>query len=213
MTVSATLLIGLIGSFLMFLGDMCLYYSKADYQNKDAFHAIIEIMKGVGTKRLYLGGCLGVVAAFLCFIGYYHLVLCCTGAVRPFGWALFFVNALGIVFGGAYHNQCAYFGLIGRLEHQRSLDEVTRYLSFQSKILFVIMGLGSLGQLLIIALQWTMFPRWMALASPFTLTLLTPVVQRLPKGVHMIIAGGWKSLSLVIYNLSAFIWVSQMNVI
>ena len=49
----------------MFLGDMTLYYDPNDYDSKDTMNNIIGIMKNVSIKRLYLGGLLGPIAAFI----------------------------------------------------------------------------------------------------------------------------------------------------
>lgn len=69
------LLVGLSGSILMFIGDMVLYYSKDDYVADGTLNPIIDIMKTESRTRLYIGGIIGPVAAFLYCIGYYHLVL------------------------------------------------------------------------------------------------------------------------------------------
>ena len=75
MTLYKTILIGLFGSFLMFLGDMILYYDKDGYDSKDKINSVITIMKKLSVKRLYLGGLLGPIGAFLYSLGFYHIVL------------------------------------------------------------------------------------------------------------------------------------------
>ncbi|WP_321163009.1 DUF6796 family protein [Peptoniphilus mikwangii] len=70
-----TLLAGLLGAILMFLGDMTLYYDKNDYSSDDGLSSIIGIMKNVSRKRLYIGGMLGPISAFLYCVGFYHIVL------------------------------------------------------------------------------------------------------------------------------------------
>ncbi|ERT60670.1 hypothetical protein J2S72_000951 [Peptoniphilus koenoeneniae] len=42
MTLYKCILIGLFGSFLMFLGDMTLYYDPKDYDGKDTINIILE---------------------------------------------------------------------------------------------------------------------------------------------------------------------------
>lgn len=205
MSLHILLLIGLIGSLLLFIGDMLLYYSKSDYSNENMMHSIIEIMKKVGTKRLYTGGILGLFASFLSCIGSYHFVLIVAEKYRYLGWALFFINAAGMSIGGSYHSHCAYLGLIGRHENKASLDEVLNYLKLQAKLLFSIMALATTAQAVLIALGVTVFPKSFVLFSPLPLMLLTPLVKRLPKGLHMILAGGWKSLVLLIYYSAALI--------
>ncbi|WP_349665976.1 hypothetical protein [Peptoniphilus rachelemmaiella] len=44
MTLYKSILIGLLGSFMMFLGDMILYYDSNDYDGKDTINHITGIM-------------------------------------------------------------------------------------------------------------------------------------------------------------------------
>ena len=98
------LIAGLIGSLLMFMGDMVLYYSKEDYTSDGTLNPIIAIMKKESRPRLYAGGIIGPLAAFIYCIGYCHLVLIMDEQYQIFGWACFFINSLGIICGGAYHS-------------------------------------------------------------------------------------------------------------
>ena len=100
MNLKGILFIGLAGAFLMFCGDMILYYSKDDYINDGTLNPVIEIMKQVSTGRLYAGGILGPLTAFLYCIGYYHLVLFAKDGYETFGRTLFLINCLGIICGG-----------------------------------------------------------------------------------------------------------------
>lgn len=83
------LLIGLSGAILMFIGDMVLYYSKDDYVADGTLNPIINIMKTEGRTRLYIGGIIGPVAAFLYCIGYYHLVLVMNEQYQIWGWVFY----------------------------------------------------------------------------------------------------------------------------
>lgn len=69
------LFVGFLAGILMFSGDMLLYYDKKDYVSDGTFNPVIEIMKNVSYKRLYAGGLIGPIAAFLYCAGYYHMVL------------------------------------------------------------------------------------------------------------------------------------------
>ncbi|MCR4587576.1 MAG: hypothetical protein K5682_04135 [Lachnospiraceae bacterium] len=197
---------GLIGALLMFCGDMTLYYNKNDYENDGTLYPIIDIMKKVNTKRLYLGGILGPVSAFVYCVGYFHLVLFME-KYEILGWALFLINCLGIICGGAYHSHCANLGLIGRHEEQGVLDEVLHFLDAQKKVSFGIQAIGFIGMFLVILLGWTTFPFWMAFFTPLVMVLLLPLVRKLPKGLHMVICGGWTNLISVIYYVAALIVV------
>lgn len=205
MTLYKSILIGLLGSFLMFLGDMILYYDSDDYNGKDTINNIIGIMKNVSIKRLYLGGLLGPICAFIYCIGFYHIVLATQEKYLNLAWFVFLINIFGMILGGTYHIQCAYLGLLSRHENKGSLDEFLKFLKFQAKIVFGIMAIANIALALIILFGLTVFPRWQALFTPIFLLILTPLAERLPKGLHMIIRGGWFNLIYFIYYFSLLI--------
>ena len=205
MTLYKSILIGLLGSFLMFLGDMTLYYDPNDYDGKDTINNIIGIMKNVSIKRLYLGGLLGPICAFIYCIGFFHIVLATQEKYLTIGWFVFLINVFGMVLGGAYHIQCAYLGLLSRHENKGALDEFLKFLKFQAKIVFGIMAIANIALAFIILFGLTVFPRWQALFTPIFLLIFTPLAERLPKGLHMIIRGGWFNLIYFIYYFSLLI--------
>lgn len=193
------LVVGLCGAILMFIGDMTLYYNKEDYVGATTFEPIINIMKNESRTRLYIGGMLGPIAAFFYCIGYYHLVLMMNENYQILGWICFAINSLAIICGGAYHSHFAYLGLIGRHDAKEALEEVTKYVNVQKTVAFGLQAIGFLMMAILIALKWTVFPRWMFLVTPGILFLLVPLTRKLPKGLHMIISGGWTNLISVIY--------------
>ena len=205
MTLYKSILIGLLGSFLMFLGDMTLYYDPNDYDGKDTINNIIGIMKNVSIKRLYIGGLLGPICAFIYCIGFFHIVLGIQEKYLTIGWFVFLINVFGMILGGAYHIQCAYLGLLSRHENKGALDEFLKFLKFQAKIVFGIMAIANITLVLVILFGFTVFPRWQALFTPIFLLILTPLAERLPKGLHIIIRGGWFNLLYFIYYFSLLI--------
>lgn len=209
MTIFPFLLTGLVGALLMFAGDMTLYYSKEDFVSDGTMEPIINIMKKIGKARLYIGSVLGPTAAFAYCIGYYHIVLMTTA--EPFGMICFLINSLGIILGGAYHSHFVYLGRIGRLENKEAFGEVADFMKMMNKMYFVIIGLGFLMLTLLIALGFTVFPRWLAFFTPGILYLLLPVMKKLPKGLHMVIYGGWSNLISVIYYVAAIIILLKIS--
>lgn len=201
MTLYKTILIGLLGSFLMFLGDMTLYYDRNDYSSKDTLGSISKIMKNISIKRLYIGGILGPICAFIYCIGFYHIILSCRESYMNFGWAVFLINTLGMILGGAYHMQCAYLGLLSRYENNGAYDEFLKFLKFQAIVVFSIMALGNIGIAVMILRGLTVFPTWQGFLTPIFFVLLTPLVRRLPKGIHMIVCGGWLNIVYFVYYL------------
>jgi hypothetical protein len=211
MSLLTALIIGLTGAVLMLCGDMTLYFSKDDYKHDGTLNPIIDIMKKAGTKRLYIGGMIGPLTAFLYCVGYYHLVLFAKDKFAILGWILFLVNCLGIICGGAYHSHCANLGLIGRHEDEDTLKEVTSFLDFQKKVAFGIQAVGFIGMALMIVMGWSVLPRWMIVFTPLVLILLLPLVRKLPKGIHMVVCGGWTNMISVIYYAAAIICIAINN--
>lgn len=211
MTLYMSILIGLFASFLMFLGDMILYYDSNDYDGKNTINNIIGIMKNVSIKRLYIGGLLGPICAFIYCIGFYHIVLAIQEKYLTIGWFVFLINIFGIILGGTYHIQCAYLGLLSRYENKGAFDEFLKFLKLQAKIVFGIMAIANIGIALVILFGFTVFPRWQVLFTPMFLLILTPLIGRLPKGLHMIIRGGWFNIIYFIYYLILLINYTNMN--
>lgn len=206
-----SILIGLFASFLMFLGDMILYYDSNDYDGKNTINNIIGIMKNVSIKRLYIGGLLGPICAFIYCIGFYHIVLAIQEKYLTIGWFVFLINIFGIILGGTYHIQCAYLGLLSRYENKGAFDEFLKFLKLQAKIVFGIMAIANIGIALVILFGFTVFPRWQVLFTPMFLLIFTPLTGRLPKGLHMIIRGGWFNIIYFIYYLILLINYTNMN--
>ncbi len=211
MTLYMSILIGLFASFLMFLGDMTLYYDSKDYDGKDTINSIIGIMKNVSIKRLYIGGLLGPICAFIYCIGFYHIVLSIQEDYLNLAWFVFLINIFGMILGGTYHIQCAYLGLLSRHENKGAFDEFLKFLKLQAKIVFGIMAIANIGIALVILFGFTVFPRWQVLFTPMFLLILTPLTGRLPKGLHMIIRGGWFNIIYFIYYLILLINYTNMN--
>lgn len=106
------LVVGFIGAFLMFCGDMLLYYDPNDFNyragdsTETKMNAIKEVMGKVSPKRLFAGGFIGPDAAFL-------------------------FSCLGIIAGGAYHSHCAYLGLLAKDKYKEALNTVMQYGAYQ----------------------------------------------------------------------------------
>lgn len=198
--------IGLLAAIMMFSGDMLLYYDKRDYVSDGTLRSVIEIMKDVSTKRLYAGGMIGPIAAFLYCIGYYHMVLICKDEYFILAMIGFLTSCMGIIIGGAYHSHCAYLGLIGKMDDEKAMNVIIRYFSSINKCSFLFLIVGLLILFSCIVFGWTCLPRFFAFFTPGILYLLLPLVRKLPKGIHIIVCGGWSNLIFVIYYLTVLIY-------
>ena len=198
-------LTGLIAGLLMFCGDMLLYYDKKDYVSDGKFDSVIDIMKNLSDKRLYAGGIIGPIATFLYCIGYYHIVLTAEDKNSVLAMIGFLFSCLGIIIGGAYHSHCSYLGLIGKLNDKKAMDTVIKYFTVLNKLSVLFQAAGLLIILICIAFGLTSLPNWLAVFTPGVLYLLLPLMRKLPKGIHIIICGGWANLIFVIYYLALMI--------
>lgn len=206
-----TIWIGLAGALLMFAGDMLLYYTPEDFacdpksSAEEKINAIIDVMKGLPTRRVMAGGMIGPIAAFLYCIGFYHIVLMTNEQTYTLAMAAFLLSCFGIIIGGAYHSHCAYLGLLGDDGGRNALNAAMKYFQKMPLILYAGEGIGFLLLIFLIVTGKTVLPRWIFLLSPGMLFLLKPAVSRLPKGARVIISGGWMNLISVIYYSAVLI--------
>ena len=209
-----TIQVGLAGALLMFAGDMLLYYTPKDFSygpkssTEKRLNAIIDVMKSLPARRVMVGGMIGPVAAFLYCVGFYHIVLMTNEQSYTLAMAAFLFSCFGIITGGAYHSHCAYLGLLGDNRDRAALEKVMRYFQKLPLILYAGEGIGFVLLVFLIVTGNTVLPRWMFLLSPGILFLLKPVVSRLPKGIRIIVSGGWTNLISVIYYAAVLIAVS-----
>ncbi len=200
-----TLITGFAGALLMFCGDMTLYYDKNDFKHDGTLDPIISIMKKLPPIRVMIGGWIGPVAAFLYCIGFYHMVLISDESLHKLAFAAFLLSCMGIIAGGAYHSHCAYLGLLGADDQRRDLDIVLKYFQKLPIILYLGEGLGLLALIVVIVAGKTIFPAWLAVLSPGVLYLLKPLSRKLPKGLHMILCGGFSNVVFIVYYIAAIV--------
>jgi hypothetical protein len=192
----------------MFAGDMLLYYTPEDFaydsksSSAEKIQAIVDVMKKLPAKRVMVGGMIGPVSAFLQCVGFYHIVLITDDSMKPLAMITFLFSCFGMMAGGAYHSHCAYLGLLGEDRFRDALAVVEAYFQKLPLLYYAGMGIGFLLLALLIASGHTLLPRWMVLLSPGILFLLRPAVARLPKGIRIVVSGGWTNWISVIYYLA-----------
>jgi len=203
---------GLLGAILMFCGDMLLYYTPDDFNyesgnNQSVIQAVIDVMKEIPASRLYLGGILGTFSTFLYCVGFYHIVVITSVEWKTIAYIAFFVLCLGIIGGGTYHTHCAYLGLLGDEKYSDAREIVVNYFSKTALIMYIGEGIGFILLIILIITNNTVLPPWSFLLSPGILFLLKKPLRRLPKGIRVIVSGGWTNLISVIYYIVVMICV------
>jgi hypothetical protein len=201
-------IVGLFGALLMFAGDMLLYYTPEDFSydskssSAEKIQAIVDVMKKLPAKRVMVGGMIGPVSAFLQCVGFYHIVLMADDGAKTLAMVAFLFSCFGMITGGAYHSHCAYLGLLGKDRFRDALAIVEKYFQKLPLFFYTGAGIGFLLLAILIASGHTLLPRWMFLLSPGILFLLRPAVARLPKGIRIIISGGWTNWISILYYLA-----------
>ena len=206
------IIIGLIGAIIMFSGDMILYYTPEDFdyasgKNQNIMQAVVDVMKKLPDKRVAIGGMIGPIAAFLYCLGFYHIVAITDDEWKIIAYVAFFALCLGIISGGAYHSHCAYLGLLGDERYSDAREIVIRYFSKFAFVMYVGEGIGFLLLIVLIITDNTILPQWMFLLSPGILFLLKKPLRRLPRGIRVIVSGGWTNLISVIYYIAVLIYI------
>ncbi len=202
---------GLAGALLMFAGDMLLYYTPKDFaynpksSSQEKIQAIVDVMKELPAKRVMAGGMVGPVSAFLSCVGFYHIVLVTDESMNTLAVAAFLFSCFGSITGGAYHSHCAYLGLLGEDRFRDALKVAGKYFQKLPLIFYAGEGIGFLLLVVLIVSGHTVLPRWMFLLSPGILFLFRSAVGYLPKGIRIIVSGGWTNLISVIYYLAVLI--------
>jgi len=206
------IILGLLGALLMFGGDMLLYYTPEDFdydpgKNQNVMQAVIDVMKELPAGRVSLGGILGTIASFLYCIGFYHIVVITDDAWKPIAYVAFLALCLGIISGGAYHTHCAYLGLLGDDKYSEAREIVINYFSKLALVMYIGEGIGFILLIILIITNNTMLPQWTILLSPGILFLLKKPLRNLPKGIRVIVSGGWTNLISVIYYIAVMICI------
>jgi len=206
------IIFGLIGAIVMFFGDMILYYTPEDFDyepksNQNIMQAVIDVMKNLPANRVTIGGIIGPFASLLYCIGFFHIVMITNDAWKTIAYVAFFALCLGIISGGAYHSHCAYLGLLGDEKYSDAINIVIKYFSKLALLMYVGEGIGFLLLIVLIVSNNTILPQWLFLLSPGVLFLLKKPLQSLPKGVRVIVSGGWTNLISVIYYIAVLICI------
>ena len=192
------LALGLLGSLLMFAGDMLLYFTPGAYDMDGTLRPYMRIMRDVPAGRVRVGGPPGPAAASLSVPGFAGLPPPARGEMGWLVWLAAALLALALICGGAYHAQYVYLSVIAKAGREELYDEVADNIMFVMRFATVPMYLGFVVLGVAIALGQTVFPAWFVVLTPLVTSFLGLVWMRVPQPARCILFGGWSNLVFTI---------------
>lgn len=200
---------GIIGTLLMFSGDMLFYFTMEPIG--EFTEDILPLMGTIPSWRLTLGAFLGPVAGFLYSVGYYHVYLNIKESVSKWSKVFFSCLVLSIFFGSVFH---AYFAPLGfsaqypdlPLSDQIMVPATWIYGAFLILFLISFIPLG-----ILMLLNKTPYPRWYIIFNPVLMYIVFHVFDYLPQPLKIILAGGKSNLVMLIFFVSSYLFIRRLN--
>lgn len=190
--------IGLVGSLVMFAGDMLLYFTPGSYDMDGTLRPYARIMRDLPEGRVRAGGVLGPVAAFLYVVGFAGLPLLAEGDLAWLAWLTAGLLSFALICGGAYHAQYPYLAIAARTEDDSLVEQVAgnimalqRLATVPMYAAFVLFGIA------VVAGQ-TALPPWSVVLTPFVTSFLGFLWLRMPQPARCVLFGGWSNLVFTI---------------
>ena len=192
---------GLLGSLLMFVGDMLLYFTTEEIV--DIERELLASMGSVPPARFFAGGIVAPFATFMYIPGFYHIYLRVKNTHKIWGRWIFGILSLGIISGGAFHACFPAFGIVAAQGHPELINSLTEYTSLLGDLAFGCFGLGWLLYTYIVLRKQADFPRWTVFFTPLVTVWLVFLWHTLPAPFEVILAGGWFSLMFTVFYIVA----------
>ncbi len=200
------LLSGILGSLLMFVGDMLLYYapvSGADFNS-------IATMSARPMNMLIAGGMITPIAVIFSIIGGYTFYLIFRPVNKILAKILFILFAMMFIIAGAYHAVFANYGIAGRIPEPWQSEQLALLRSYLKSIYYAMFLLGIIWTILLFYLvifKRSIYPIWLLLITPTLLILLRHFIKDyVPYPLGTIIYGGWMNLSFLLFFLAGFLY-------
>ena len=190
--------IGLVGSLVMFAGDMLLYFTPGAYDMDGTLRPYAQIMRNLPKGRVRLGGLLGPVAAFLYIVGFAGLSMLGAGEFPWLMWVIAALLSLALICGGSYHAQYPYLAIAARTGDDTLADQVAdnimalqRMATLPMYAAFVLLGIAIIA-------GPTILPQWMVVCTPLVTSFLGFAWLRVPQPARCVLFGGWSNLVFTI---------------
>ncbi len=203
---------GILGSLLMFTGDMLLYYEPVSGREYDS----VAVMSAMPIERLIAGGLIGPIASIFSLIGGYIFYIVFRSINKVLAKILFVSFAILFIVAGSYHAVFANYGIIGRLPESLQSKQLLLFSTYLESIYTVIFICGILWTLILFYLvifKKSLYPIWMLLFTPTLLVLLSQSLKDyIPYPLGAIIYGGWINLCFMLFFIVCFLHFSRKRI-
>lgn len=203
---------GILGSLLMFTGDMILYYEPVSGSDYDS----VAVMSTMPIERLVAGGLIGPFASIFSIIGGYIFYLVFRSAHKFLAKILFASFAILFIVAGTYHAVFANYGIIGRLPEPLQSQQLLLFRTYMEAIYTVIYISGAFWTLLlfyVVIFKKSLYPKWMLLFTPTLLLLLSQSLKDyIPYPLGAVIYGGWINLCFMLFFIVCFLHFSRKRI-
>ena len=162
--------IGLIGAILVGIGEFSLHFDALG-----RFEGEYTFMKGIEADRSTFGHFVGVLAAPLYIVGYWHIMKMLEPADKKLAKAAFFVMSYGIIIGAVWIGSRA---SISAIVNDASAGNLTSLISLYQLRYETLLQITRVAVLIFsVIFVWLIlsgksyYPKWMALFNPLVLIL------------------------------------------
>lgn len=203
---------GILGSLIMFSGDMLLYYEPVSGLEYDS----VARMSTMPIERLIAGGIAGPIASVFSIIGSYLLYLVFKSVNKFLAKILFVCFAILFIVAGVYHAMFANLGFVGRLPETlqaQQLSFLKTYLKSLYNLIFICGTIWTVILFYLVIFKKTLYPKWILFFTPTILILLAQSLKDyIPYPLGAIIYGGWINLCFMLFFMVSFIHFSRRNI-
>ncbi len=204
---------GILGSILMFAGDMLLYYEPVSGLEYDS----VARMGTMPIERLIAGGLIGPIASVFSLIGGYLFYMVFRSVNKVLAMILFACIAIFFIVAGTYHAMFPNYGFVGRLPELLQPQQLLFIRTYLKSIYILISICGTFFTFLLFYLvifKKSLYPKWMLLFTPTLLILMAGFVKDyIPYPLGAIVYGGWINLCFVLFFIVCLIHFSRRKII
>lgn len=203
---------GVLGSLLMFTGDMLLYYEAVSGSEYNS----VAVMGTMPVERLIAGGLLGPFASVFSIIGTYICYLIFRSVNKILAKTLFVSFAILFVVAGSYHAVFANYGFIGRLPESLQSQQLLLLRAYQEALYNAILIFATIWTIILfylVVFKKSLYPKWMLIFTPTLLILSGQFLKDyIPYPLGAVIYGGWINLCFMLFFIICFLHFSSKRI-